>query len=373
MKLRDFLENFILVAIVLVIIQTFVHELAIYLHWSITARNVILVLGFLFDLIFSIEFITRSVFAGKKGHVMRYIMYERGWVDLLSSLPLLIFDSGPTLFFLIFGGLHDASSTMDTLNVLKVVKAVRVTRILRLVRIIKIFGKIHNTDSKMAQHHTTTVSTTAVFTIVCTLIFFSLFLDRAGNGEVQDREILYKNQILSMGNYCVRCKDMVRDMSKVMLKCDNNVLKLFYKDDEIISRVNDEDFKSGYSPDDYIVVKQDKVTAYISTIDIHQRVALNHIESFFIIVIVVLAFMIIYTRHFAQIISDPVHILNKGLRKKNYNLQVKVNEVYSDHEIYRLVNFYNEAYLPAKLKRMQEEQESNASGLSMDDLTGFSS
>ncbi len=44
-------------------------------------------------------------------------------------------------------------------------------------------------------------------------------------------------------------------------------------------------------------------------------ISLAHIQSFFIIVTVVLAFMFIYTKHFAQFVSDLVHIMNKGFRK----------------------------------------------------------
>ena len=61
--------------------------------------------------------------------------------------------------------------------------------------------------------------------------------------------------------------------------------------------------------------------------------------------------MILYTEHFVRNISDVVHILNLGFRKKDYNLLVKIPEKYRDHEIFRLAKFYNDAYLPSKMKK----------------------
>jgi uncharacterized membrane protein YukC len=98
---------------------------------------------------------------------------------------------------------------------------------------------------------------------------------------------------------------------------------------------------------------------------------MDHVQSFGIIILVVLALMFIYARHFAQNISDLVHIMNKGFRKKNYNLQIKIKEQLSGDEIFRLARFYNDAYLPAKLRRIQEQDDKKESGLSMDALKDF--
>ncbi len=369
MKQAQFWENFIIVAIILVIIQTFMHEYAIYAHWGIFARHVILIFGFCFDLIFSIEFLIRSVITSKKGSLKDYWFYERGWVDFLSSLPLLLLDSGPTMYLLAMGGLHDGSSATDVVNVLKVVKAVRVTRILRLVRIIKIFGKIQNTESKMTQHHTTTIATTAVFTIVCALLAFS-FIDGSGKKEVALRACIYKNYLITIENYD-KDRDDQKELAMGFFSGDPFVIKLTYDEKSIIANITEKDFHEKYSMDDCITVESNGLRLFLSIVDIHRRVALNHMESFFIIVMVVLSFMILYTRHFAQNVSDIIHILNKGLRKKNYNLQVKVKKQYADEEIFRLVDFYNNAYLPAKLRHIQEEEKEKGSSIAMDDFMGY--
>jgi len=372
MQLKDFLENFILIAIVLVIIQTFFNELSVYLHWSVYYRQIIMVSGFFFDLIFTIEFTVRSIASGNKKNLFRYWFYERGWVDFISSIPLLMLDSGPSLYLLLSGGMHEAETTIGVLNILKVVKAIRVTRILRLVRIIKIFGKIHNTESKMAQHHTTTISTTAVFTIVCTLIGFSLFFaDSTGVTDINSRKANYIHLLAEYDKIEKTGNSSNKKLINRLIKDDKNILRLYSGKKLVISNVKDDLFKSYYNVDDYITIKNNRYTIYSSIVDIHKKSALNHMQSFFIIVLVVLSFMIIYTKHFAQNLSDMIHILNKGFRKKDYNLQVKIREEFNDQEIFRLARFYNDAYLPAKLKRIQEQEKNKSSALSMDDLLDF--
>ena len=365
-KIKSILENIIIVAIILVIIQTFLHELTIFLHWSIQWRNIMLFSGLFFDVLFTIEFIVRTIAAGRGNHLLSYWIHERGWVDFLSSVPLLILDSGPAAYLYFSGTIHDDSS-IGVLNVLKVVKAVRVTRILRLVRIIKIFGKIHNADSKMAQHHTSTVATISVFTIVATLIAFALFTDSSGKKTIHERSQYYKN-VLPQYSRLIRRGE--KKYITTIMKSDTKIIKATYKNSLLSKKIDSKVFKKNYSEDDYFIVRDKYITLIITTADIHSAVALNHIQSFIIIIFVVLSILFLYTKHFAQNISDLIHILQKGLWKKNYNLQIKIKEQYKDEEIYTLAQFYNEVYLPAKLRKMQEK-EATKSGLSMSDLANF--
>jgi len=369
--IKKVLETFIIAAIVLVIIQTLLDEYSRYAHWSVRSRNILLVTGFCFDLIFSIEFTVRSVFNGSKGKFLSYIKYERGWVDFISSFPLLILDSGPSLFFLLTVDAHSGAGAIGAMNVLKVVKAVRITRILRLVRVIKIFGKIHNAESRMAQHHTATITTTAVFTIVSVLLVFTFVFGTSASHFSKERSDEYVNHIDGLK----RIADMnglgFRETAEGLLMSDKNVLKIIYTGGTVVEKITDSEFKRYYDEEDYISVTGKGCTLIVSIIDINKEIALEHIQSFMIIIFIVLSFMILYTRHFVQNISDVAHILNLGFRKKDYNLLVKIPEEKADHEIFRLAKFYNEAYLPSKMKRMDSADLKNNKSLSMKDLMNF--
>ncbi len=179
-KLVVFIDNSLLILIVLSVIQIFIGDLAVINGWFSSKASHILfdksmiIAGFTFDTIFSIEFTVRSIIALKHKNFVEYFFYRRGWIDFLASLPLLITNSFPQFYSLVvIGALSNGGRGM--INTLKAVKAVRVTRILRLLRTLKIFGKIENVFSKMSQHHISTISSLVVTVSISVYMLFSMF------------------------------------------------------------------------------------------------------------------------------------------------------------------------------------------------------
>lgn len=370
-KIRTIFEYFIILAIVAVIIQTFLDEFSRYSHWSVHVRNMLLFSGFLFDLTFSIEFTLRTIWAHREKGVLHYWIHERGWIDFISSFPLLLLDSGPSVYLLYFSHLHQSPSALEVINIFKVIKAIRVTRILRLIRIVKIFGKIHNAESKMAQHHTAEISTIAVFTTICVLLGFAVFNINSGFNLTTNRNNEYTATLESVERLAKETgTDPVR-IIQTLCANDPNVLRIYADGGLIHDKLEPSAFEKFYDQEDYSIIKRSGISLYISHIDISKMTALEHIQSFFIIVFLVLAFMVLYTRHFVQNISDVIHIMGKGFRKKDYNLQVKIPADREEHEIYQLAAFYNDKYLPAKIRRMEKNSSDQKSGLSMKDLLNF--
>ena len=221
-RARKFFEYFIIGAIILVIAQTFLDEYSRFAHWSIFARNVLVLTGFAFDLIFSVEFTLRTIWAHRQKHTLRYWTHERGWIDFLSSFPLLLLDSGPAVYLLLFAHLHEGASAIQIINVLKVIKAIRVTRILRLIRIIKIFGKIHNAESPMAQHHTAEISTTAVFTIILVLLGFSVYNLHSGFNLTEERIGHYMSELKTVDMLHTHANLPAREIASDLFANDRN-------------------------------------------------------------------------------------------------------------------------------------------------------
>jgi len=368
---RKFWEGFIIAAIILVLIQTFLDEYARYARWSVSARNWLLFSGFFFDLLFSVEFTLRSIEGAKKGSFLNYIKYERGWADFLSSFPLLFLYSGPSLFLFIHGGVHSGVASYAMLNVLKVVKAVRITRILRLVRIIKILGKIHNAESRMAQHHTAVAATTAVFTVLVVLMVWSGIVGMSAQGSVEKRAADYSRILTELESISTLNKIDFRETCEGFLASDRAVMKVSYNSGKKYERISADEFSKYYSEEDYIEVSGEFCSLTVSVKDIEGEIALHHIQSFFIIIAIVFSFMLIYSRHFVQTVSDVAHVLNSGFRKKDYNLMVKIRDEYREDEIYRLARFYNDAYLPAKLKKRDREKTASGTPLTMNELMNF--
>ncbi|HEY1405562.1 MAG TPA: ion transporter [Spirochaetota bacterium] len=370
-KARIIFDYFIIGAILAVIVQTFLDEYSRYAHWTVNARNILLFTGLLFDFTFSVEFTLRTIWAKRENGRLHYWIHERGWIDFLSSIPLLLLDSGPSAYLLLFGHIHQSPSALEVINIFKVIKAIRVTRVLRLIRVIKIFGKIHNAESKMAQHHTSEISTIAVFTTILVLFSFSMFHLKTGFNLTDVRNVQYKKMMDSAQKIAKDTQTPMREVAHLLFVNDSNVLMMYAGKDLFHYKLDADTFDRYYDAEDYSKITSGPVTIYVSHIDISKEVALEHIQSFFIIICVVLAFMVIYTRHFVQNISDILHVMEQGFRKKDYNLQVKVKKEYSDHEINHIADYYNDRYLPAKLQRLEKMKQTPKSGLSMKDFLNF--
>jgi hypothetical protein len=83
--------------------------------------------------------------------------------------------------------------------------------------------------------------------------------------------------------------------------------------------------------------------------------------------VLVLVFLFLYSPHFALTVSDPIHVMRRGMVEPGYNLEVKIPELYKDDDVYRLASAYNETYLPLK-DRAGTADDSPMSELKMDDL-----
>ncbi|MFW6360879.1 MAG: ion transporter, partial [Spirochaetota bacterium] len=56
-RVRNFFESLVVFAIVLVLVQTFLEDLALLVGWSWNVRKILIITGFGFDLFFTIEFL----------------------------------------------------------------------------------------------------------------------------------------------------------------------------------------------------------------------------------------------------------------------------------------------------------------------------
>jgi len=76
------------------------------------------------------------------------------------------------------------------------------------------------------------------------------------------------------------------------------------------------------------------------------------LSIYFCAMILAVFMRIIYRGHFESTVSDIVNVINSGLRKRNYNLQVKLDERFTDDEIFSLASYYNTVFLPSKMKQI---------------------
>lgn len=365
-KTRAFLENLVIVAIVLVLIQTFLEDFAVLAGWSWSVRRVLLFTGFAFDLFFTIEFLTRLYVAFINRRTGVYFWYERGWIDLLASIPLLLLSSGPQVLAYLSG-----SATIigfaGILNVLKVVKAIRIARILRLLRVLKIFARIRNTESTMAQRHVAKISTVAVTVVVTGVLVLTVLFSVLGVPSLESR---YQEQTLELldrvGSYDLATREAVNEVEE-LADIEESLLVVQRDGRTVFSRFDTEHYETYFGPVDYGYGERGEVRVFFDLRPVNQEQSRANLIYFAVIVLLVMAFMLYYSPHFALTVSDPLHVMRRGMNEKGYNLEVKVPWLYREDEVYRLGRLYNEVYLPLK-DRTSGEDEAEMLDLKMDDI-----
>ncbi len=358
-KNNEIIENIVMAAIFLVLVQTFLEDLAVVAGWTWTVRKTLVLTGFCFDLFFTIEFLSRLYRAVERGNVREYLILKRGWIDLLASIPLLLLNSGPSALAVILGG-GAISGAAGILNVLKVIKAVRIARILRLLRVLKIFRQIKNTESVMAQRHVTMVTTMGVSVFVFVLLIASVFTQMLPVTTVEkenEKKVIEIMMAWAEG-----------DESAAVNYSDLLIVK---KDGEtVFSRYDNEYYTENFGYSDYLYSEYLGNEYFFDLRGTSGIQSMNNLIYFIIILVLVMAFTFIYSPHFAMTVSDPIHVMRRGFDENSYNYEVRIIREYENDDIFRLAEGYNDTYLPMKDRNQAENGEIDADSLElkMDDI-----
>jgi len=353
----SFLESLVIAAILLVLVQTFLEDFAVLSGWNVEIRNKILLAGFFFDLFFTIEFLTRLYNAIMEGRVGRYFSVERGWIDLLASVPLLMFNSGPFALTLLTGqGI--AVGLGGILNLLKVIKAIRIARILRFLRIVKIFRRIKNVSSPMAQRHVASITAISVTIVVLSLLFFTVF---SSSLKLDGLDTAFAEQQEAVAEHLDENKDDPADFVfalQTIRETYPSLLIVKYRGQSLYSRYSDSYYQEFFAPGDYTYLRKDDLELFFDQRPYVSQLSRESILFFVIVVLIVLAYLLIYSPHFALTVSDPIHVMRRGLEETNYNLEVKIPQKYKTDDVFQMAALYNEKYLPLKDRTQSKEGQS---------------
>ncbi len=356
----NMLESLVIIAILMVLVQTFLEDFGILSGWKISLQNKILLAGFFFDLFFTLEFLIRLYINLVNKRAVTYLTRERGWIDFLASVPLLMFNSGPVAFTILSGGTA-ILGLGGMLNLLKVIKAIRIARVLRFLRIIKIFRRIKNVSSPMAQRHIASITTISVTVLVFSLLAFSVLSSNLNTGldssmfQHQDRiaTVLTKAQ----GSELSSNLDFLGKSDESLLMVKSQGLTLF-------SRYENSYYQDYFGPGDYGYVQDGDLELFFDLRPYSQELSKQSLIFFGIVLLMVLAYLLIYSPHFALTVSDPIHIMHRGFEESNYHLEVKIPEQFAEDDVFLLARLYNENYLPLKAR----SSEKDATELKIDDM-----
>ncbi len=363
-KVKNFVESIVIVAIFLVLIQTFLEDYAVLAGWSWDLRRILIFTGLGFDLFFSIEFLIRFFSAAmeKKGGL--YFLEGKGWIDFLASIPLLMLNSGPA-FLAILTGSSFFFGMGGLLNILKIIKAIRIARILRLLRILKIFRQIKHTGSVMAQRHVAKITTLSITSFVFTLLVFSIFSGLISLPSAEGKFI--EHQQISINNFLKNIDTANASITAANFSdYEADLLIIKNNGETIYSRYDNPLYSTVFGPGDYQYFKTSEFEFFFDVRELAQIQATGNILFFLVVVMSVLVFLIYYSPHFALTVTDPIHVMKKGFLENDYNLEVDIPSMYKNDDIYKLGALYNEKYLPLKVR--ETETSNSHTNLSMDDF-----
>ena len=373
--IATFFETITTIAIILVLLQTFLEDLsmALSLHKSLIFS--IKISAIAFDLFFTFEFLIRffSAVAKKRGKI--YFVCEKGWIDLIASVPLLFLVSGPyflqSLFGISIAGLLVGS--VGAGRTLKVIKAIRVTRILRFIRMLKIFGKIKNVQSPMVQRHITRLSTLIVFSLSFFFITISLLesFDLIPNATetINQKEASIIRQIDEADNFVAN--GMRKEYLLSIIENNPTIAYFSYNNSPYINKINDLDKTSGEIPkvssSEIELINQRETALYsidnsvkdvelvFSQTETLKVQAIRDMVNFVMILFMMMIILIFYSPHFARTVTDPIYVMRKGFEKRDYTLTVKIPKKLEEDDVYMLAKSYNDRWLPAKMRRLSSD------------------
>ena len=368
-KLKNFFESFIVIAILLVLVQTFLEDFAVLAGWNWEIRRNFIITGFIFDSLFTIEFLVRYFSALGKGQAGKYFLEGRGWIDFLASIPLLLLNSGPAFLSLLMGG-GVVFGLGSMLNILKIVKAIRIARVLRLLRILKIFRRIKYTGSVMAQRHITKINTISITAFVTTLFIFTLaggYLSLP-NPESTAAE-RYANEINTFIGLSNVGGISAEEQAAVFGAFDKDLLIVKDKGQTLFSRFDNPTYSLLFGPGDFAYFEKGSWSFFFDIRKLLRIQSVYNLLFFLVVIVLVLSYLVYYSPHFALTVTDPVHVMRRGFSDSSYNLEVEIPEKYRDDDIYVLADLYNKEYLTLKQRSSAERGAGpTMSDLSLDDI-----
>ncbi len=354
-RIGQFFETIVVIAIVLALAHTFLEDYSTLAGWSVEARRWLIWSGLAFDLFFTIEFFSRLYIAISRRQGADYFFRQRGWIDFLASIPLLLLNSLPNALALLAGaGLVTGMGSF--LNVLKVIKAVRIARILRLMRVIKLFRNIRYARSPIAQKHIALIITISI----AILVFWSLgasAMESLGVFPGLDRtwheSRIERVRFIAAGP---GGSDALAARAAAVAALDPTILVVRpHGGATAWSRYDTGYYAAHFLPGDYSSLALDGTDVFLDERPYEQTTAREALVSFVAVVLTVLGFLFFYAPRFALGISDPVHVMTRGLSESDYNLEVKIPARATGDDVFELARLYNTVFLPLKDREGRSE------------------
>jgi hypothetical protein len=351
------------IMIPLAIALTIADEIATVAYAGWNLRFWLQIAGFAFDLAFTVEFLIRLYDAMESRSLSTYIGRGLGWVDFLSSIPLLVFVSGPFAFGALLGDLS-GFAPRGIVGVAKLLKAVRVSRALRLLRVIRIARSIKFADSALTQRHVAFVTATA-----CSMLIFlgAAWLTFSPALGIPNIETLAAASHMEDADRVATAS--TSDLSRAQIGYRATASLLAVRKGTAIVYRTDADL-GAFGPSGYEVLERDDLQIFLDARSWDAAQAGSNLFLIGLSLFVFICITFVYGPYFAIRIADPAIIMRKNLEEPGYLLQVSLKDDPDPDEMQRLSKAFNDIALPALNSAGPSKATSLISGSELDGLLG---
>jgi hypothetical protein len=347
--------------ILLAVAQAVLEDVSALAGWPAGARQVVRLAGFFLDLFFTIEFLAGLGLALGERRAGRYLMRERGWLDFLTGVPLLVLVSGPAAAGLLLGPTPLHSLALDTLGVLT---AVRVARVLRLLRPARLAAGLWPPASGMAARHASLLALLGSAVLVLGLAALAVSGPRRPGleSELARRQLLAAEHLRQAsgrpGRSPAGMPAGLREELGILVRSDDCLLVVREGGATLYSRHPDAVYEREFAPGDYRYVQAGDLELFFDTRAAAREAAAQSLLFQALVLLLLLVLYLLYAPHFVRTVSDPLEVMRRGLAEESFNLEVRVPETHGGEEVFRLAREYNERLLPLKDRSRQGASES---------------
>jgi hypothetical protein len=135
----------------------------------------------------------------------------------------------------------------------------------------------------------------------------------------------------------------------------------------VYSRYSSPTYAEQFLPGDYGYYLEHGVEVFTDERTLSMASSREALVSLVAVVLTVLGFLFLYAPRFAMQISDPIHVMRRGMAEGDYNLEVRIPTGKDKDDIFELAALYNSVYLPLK-DRAGSEGTTPPAALKIEDL-----
>jgi hypothetical protein len=272
------------------ILQLFLEDLSLVARWPWSIRQYLVFSAIIIDSMLTLEFGIRAGNALVHKNLRHYLISCFGWIDLIASLPLLVFDSGPRLLA-VLSGVAISGSMVGVFGLFRLIRFVRVIRIVRLTRLLKATENFKSSGRKKivvtqvddrSINSETNLGLIVVGGVLISALVFSILVDIVGfRGTQPALEAHYNGIIQELSD-----KDLIASpnltYAKTLSSINPGILGISQRGRVIYTRESAgfRNHQYGVLDYKYVLISETETEFYISTLDFQADDALKSLLLF---------------------------------------------------------------------------------------------